>query len=97
MMKDLTILCSTGFIMTGDTLNRRTERGGIIHYVGINPVNIQEIEMPQRLTLVLLRAAIPSPVAASTSYALELTCYTSPSNDVYVHGGRWVRILIHLY
>lgn len=48
MMKDHTILCSTGFIMTGDTLNHHTERGGIIHYVGISPFNTQEIEMPQR-------------------------------------------------
>jgi hypothetical protein len=47
MMKDHTILC-TGFITTGDTLNGRTERGGIIHYIGISPVNTQDIEMPQR-------------------------------------------------
>ncbi len=46
MKKDHTILCSTGFIITGNTLNRRTERGGIIHYVGISPLNPQKIEMP---------------------------------------------------
>ena len=48
MMKNHTILCSTGFIMTGDTLNRRTERGSIIHYAGISPFNTQEIEIPPR-------------------------------------------------
>ncbi len=37
--------------MTGDTLYRRTERGGIIHYVGISPFNTQEIEMPQRTVI----------------------------------------------
>ena len=37
MMKDHTIFCSTGLVMTGGTLNHHAEPGAIIHNVGISP------------------------------------------------------------
>jgi hypothetical protein len=48
MSKYHTIVCSPGFILINDALNRHTDRGGIIRYAGISPFNTQEIEMPQR-------------------------------------------------